>query len=123
MRKEAGFTLIELIMVIVILAVLAVTALPKFFNLKTDAEASALAGVAGSLSAASSINYAARSLSTANGTAIGSCQAVANALVEGALPSGYSISTLTLTISDGSTKSCKLTGPNGTAHFTAIKTS
>ncbi|WP_219592386.1 prepilin-type N-terminal cleavage/methylation domain-containing protein, partial [Aeromonas salmonicida] len=37
MKKQAGFTLIELVIVIIILGILAVTAAPKFLNLQGDA--------------------------------------------------------------------------------------
>ena len=40
MKRSAGFTLIELVIVIVILGILAVTAAPKFLNLQSDARAS-----------------------------------------------------------------------------------
>ena len=46
-QAQKGFTLIELVMVIVILGVLAAVALPKFVDLKGDAQQAAMSGVAG----------------------------------------------------------------------------
>lgn len=56
--KQAGFTLIELIMVIVILGVLASFALPKFASLSDSAKESVIAGVQGSVRSASALTHA-----------------------------------------------------------------
>ncbi|MFD2176802.1 pilus assembly FimT family protein [Veronia pacifica] len=44
--KQAGFTLIEMVVVIVLLGILAVTAVPKFLNLSKDANEGSLEGLA-----------------------------------------------------------------------------
>ena len=55
MNKQAGFTLIELVVVIVILGLLAAAALPKFINVTQDARIASLNGVAGGLRTAASL--------------------------------------------------------------------
>ncbi|MEI8672472.1 type II secretion system protein [Vibrio sp. SA48] len=57
MKRQGGFTLIELVVVIVILGILAVTAAPRFLNLQSDARESALQGLKGAISGASGIVY------------------------------------------------------------------
>ncbi|MBS0323871.1 MAG: type II secretion system protein [Proteobacteria bacterium] len=59
MKKQSGFTLIELVVVIVILGILAATALPKFVDLTGNAYQATAAGIGGGLSSAGAINYGA----------------------------------------------------------------
>ena len=49
--KQAGFMLIELVMVIVILAILAAVAIPVYVDLRTDAQVAAEQGVVGGVRA------------------------------------------------------------------------
>ncbi len=57
MKRQGGFTLIELVVVIVILGILAVTAAPRFLNLQDDARNATLEGLAGAINGAAGIVY------------------------------------------------------------------
>lgn len=57
MRKQTGFTLIELVVVIVVLGILAVTAAPRFLNLQSDAREARLEGMKGAIASALGVGY------------------------------------------------------------------
>ena len=57
MKRSAGFTLIELVIVIIILGILAVTAAPKFLNLQDDAKKAAADGVKAAVASSAQIVY------------------------------------------------------------------
>ncbi|MBU1620540.1 MAG: prepilin-type N-terminal cleavage/methylation domain-containing protein [Gammaproteobacteria bacterium] len=52
MRRQSGFTIIEIIIVVIILGLLAATALPRFLDVVDDAEDASLEGVTGGFATA-----------------------------------------------------------------------
>lgn len=57
LSNQAGFTLIELVVVIVILGILAATAAPKFIDLQDDAQTATLEAIEGSMKSAATLVY------------------------------------------------------------------
>lgn len=72
MKKQGGFTLIELVVVIVILGILAVTAAPRFLNLQGDARDASLQGLKGAMQGAAGIVYGRAAISGNEASASGS---------------------------------------------------
>jgi len=58
MKKQKGFTLIELVMVIVILGILSAVAIPKYVDMQDEARMAAAKGVIGTVRSAIAIQYA-----------------------------------------------------------------
>jgi len=68
-RNQKGFTLIEIIAVLVILGILAAVAVPRYFDMQSEAQTKAIDGAMAALQSTATQDYAYQLL---NGTANGS---------------------------------------------------
>lgn len=125
-KQQSGFTLIELVVVIVILGILAATALPKFVDLRSDAQTSALQGVAGAMDSAMAVNYAGCSVVN-NVVTANKCVQVLNCtdvsgVLQGGVPTGYTVTAAAIgaaaPASNGTSATCTLNQTSGAATHT-----
>lgn len=113
MSRQSGFTLIELVMVIVILGILAASAIPKFVDVSSDARKGATEGLAGALGSASAINFAVKSMNSANGVTVNNCTDLDAALESPLDSSKYQITSQS--IPAGGTANCELVNQTDTS--------
>ncbi len=100
--NQKGFTLIELIVIIVILGILAVTAIPKYVDMKTEAEQAAATGVYGGAEGAATMNFAANLLGKTGYSPIANTTDLVGAM-DGGTPDGWIVSGTTLCRSSNGT--------------------
>lgn len=90
MKRQGGFTLIEMVVVIVILGILAVTAAPRFLNLQNDARNSALQGLKGAVDGAAGITFGKAAIDGIESSAGSATTKVDNILVAYGYPQAVS---------------------------------
>jgi MSHA pilin protein MshA len=119
-KQQAGFTLIELVVVIVLLGILGAAATARFQNLNVAAADAAEQGVAAEIASASAINFANALATGAPAVAVTSgtdCATIAPTLLQqGALPANITVTgSLAGCTAAGDSVACTVTHSGGSA--------
>ena len=125
-KSQAGFTLIELIMVIVILGILSAVAAPKFLDLTGDANRAASESIHGTIQSTMSVAFASHragglaTSGTGDDAYITDCDTLTNYL-DGGFPNNTTCTGGTVTFPDARTASITAETNTGRATLSALQ--
>jgi MSHA pilin protein MshA len=123
-RKQAGFTLIELVVVLVLLGIIGAVATARFQDLGTQAANAVASGIAAEISSGGAINYAASAVGAGTAvtfnTATEDCAAYAAAVLQVGPPAEITVAGAVVDCSAGGSGTCTVDHDDGDTTATAI---